>query len=55
MTEMMEQETRKTSSNYSGRKKQIQYTCGCKYAFDHQITLEDVCPEHERELVSLHG
>jgi hypothetical protein len=52
MIEMMEQET--TKSQFL-RRKRIQYDCGCKYIFDHHITLEDVCPEHERELVTLHG
>jgi hypothetical protein len=57
MVEMIGQEMRKTSNSYAKRRKntQIQYTCGCKYSFDHHITLESVCPEHERELVTLYG
>jgi hypothetical protein len=57
MIEMIGQEIRKTSNSYSKRRKntQIQYACGCKYSFDHHITLENVCPEHERELVTLYG
>jgi hypothetical protein len=23
--------------------------------FDHHITLENICPEHERELITLYG
>ena len=53
---MMEQETTKRSGNgHYNRRKRIQYACGCEYVFDHHITLEDVCPEHERELLTLHG
>jgi hypothetical protein len=56
MTEMMEQQTRKSSRSSSyDRRKQIQYACGCKYIFDHHITIEHICPEHERELVTFHG
>jgi hypothetical protein len=57
MAEMIEQEIRKTSNSYAKKRKntQIQYICGCRYNFDHHITLESVCPEHERELVSLYG
>ena len=55
MTEMMEQETGKASSSYARRRKQIQYACGCRYLFDHHITLEHICQEHETELVTLHG
>jgi hypothetical protein len=51
MAEMIGWETRKTSR----KDIQIQYMCGCKYNFDHHITLENVCPEHERELVTSHG
>src|ERR671931_2860526 len=54
MIEVVEQETTKSSGSSSyNRRKRIQYDCGCKYIFDHHITLEDVCPEHDRELVSL--
>ena len=54
---MIGQETRKTSNSYAKTRKdtQIQYMCGCKYNFDHRITLENVCSEHERELVTSHG
>jgi hypothetical protein len=53
---MMEQETTTTKriSSYF-RKKQIQYSCGCRYLFNHQIILEHVCSEHERELIAHHG
>jgi hypothetical protein len=54
MTEMMEQQTRKSSSSSYDRRKQVQYACGCKYTFDHHITLEHICPEHETELVTFH-
>jgi hypothetical protein len=56
MTEMVGQETTKTHGSYDRRRtKQIQYACGCTYSFDHQIRLEHICPEHERDLVTLHG
>jgi hypothetical protein len=57
MIEMMEQETTKTKtgSGYTTRTKQIQYACGCRYVFDHQITLEHICEQHERELFTVHG
>jgi hypothetical protein len=48
--EMIGREMRKTRKDT-----QIQYMCGCKYNFDHRITLENVCSEHERELVTSHG
>jgi hypothetical protein len=37
------------------RHKHIEYSCGCKYLFDHQIILERICPEHEQELIAYHG
>jgi len=54
---MIGREMRKTSNSSAKTKKdtQIQYVCGCKYNFDHHITLENVCPEHERELVTSYG
>jgi hypothetical protein len=53
---MMEQETTTTKRITSfARKKQIQYSCGCRYLFNHQIILDYVCSEHERELISHHG
>ncbi len=57
MVEMIGREMRKTGNSSAKTKKdtQIQYVCGCKYNFDHHITLENVCPEHERELVTLYG
>jgi hypothetical protein len=57
MIEMIGQEIRKINNSYAKvrRSTQIQYECGCKYSFDHHITLENVCPEHERELVTLYG
>jgi hypothetical protein len=57
MAEMIGREMRKTSNSFARTRKdtQIQYMCGCKYNFDHHITLENVCPEHERELVTSHG
>ena len=57
MAEMIRQEIRKTSASYDKRRKnaEIEYACGCKYNFDHHITLENVCPEHERELVTSRG
>ena len=55
---MMEQETTTTTTkritSYA-RKKQIQYSCGCRYLFNHQIILDHVCSEHERELIAHHG
>jgi len=47
-----------TSSNYatkSRRKQEIEYSCGCKYLFNHETVLEHICSEHERELITLHG
>ena len=57
MAEMIGREMRKTSNSSAKAMKntQIQYMCGCKYNFDHHITLENVCSEHERELVTSHG
>lgn len=55
MASMMEQEKRKDGSSYARKIKQIQYPCGCKYLFDHHITLEHICHEHELELIALHG
>ena len=53
---MMEQETTTTKRITSyARKKQIQYSCGCRYLFNHQIILDHVCSEHERELIAHHG
>jgi hypothetical protein len=56
MASMMEQEKRKDDSSYaSNKRKQIQYPCGCKYLFDHDITLEQICHGHEMELNALYG
>jgi hypothetical protein len=71
MSEIMEQEERigisdagsiSSSSNSSTsyatkrrRKQEIQYSCGCKYLFNHETVLEHICSEHERELITLHG
>ena len=44
----------KRSTSYA-RKKQIQYSCGCRYLFNHQVILDHVCSEHERELIAHHG
>ena len=48
-----------TSSNYDTkrrrRKQEIEYSCGCKYLFNHETVLEHICSEHERELITLHG
>jgi hypothetical protein len=68
MSEIMKQEERRdigsiSSSSNSGssystkrrRKQEIEYSCGCKYLFNHQTVLEHICPEHERELITLHG
>jgi hypothetical protein len=52
MTGIIEQE-RERASDY--RKKHIEYPCGCRYFFDHQILLEQVCPEHEGELITHNG
>ena len=41
--------------NNNNRCTATEYACGCKYNFDHHITLENICPEHERELVSSRG
>ena len=35
--------------------KRIQYSCGCRYSFNHQIILEQICSEHERELIAHNG
>ena len=71
MSEIVEQEKRRrtndaasiissnsTSSNYATkrrRKQEIEYSCGCKYLFNHETVLEHICSEHERELITLHG
>jgi hypothetical protein len=57
MAEMIKQEIRKTGNGYDKRRRntEIEYNCGCKYYFDHHITLKSVCPEYERELVSTRG
>jgi hypothetical protein len=65
MSEIIEQEGRRrgtsTSSNSSSyatkrrTKQEIQYSCGCKYLFNHETVLEHVCSEHERELITFHG
>ena len=52
MTGIIEQE-RERAGDY--RKKHIEYPCGCRYFFDHQIILEHVCPEHESELITHNG
>jgi len=39
----------------SYRDKHIEYSCGCRYQFDHQIILERICTEHEQELIAYHG
>jgi hypothetical protein len=52
MTGIIEQE-RERAGDY--RKKHIEYPCGCRYFFDHQILLEHVCPEHESELITHNG
>jgi hypothetical protein len=55
MIEMLDQGTStKTTSSYT-RNKRIQYSCGCKYLFNHQILLEQICSEHERELITHNG
>ncbi len=51
---MMEQQ-RKRFDDMEYRRKYIEYSCGCKYLFDHQIVLEHVCPIHEGELITSHG
>jgi hypothetical protein len=67
MSEILKQEERRgigsISSSNSGssystkrrRKQEIEYSCGCKYLFNHQTVLEHICPEHERDLITLHG
>jgi hypothetical protein len=65
MSEMMEQEERRSgsgagrsSSSYvrpRRKQQQIEYSCGCRYLFNHQIILLHICPEHERELITLHS
>jgi hypothetical protein len=52
---MMEQETTTKRISSYARKKQIEYSCGCRYLFNHQIILDHVCSEHERELIAHHG
>ena len=47
-----------TRSNYATkrrRKQEIEYSCGCKYLFNHETVLEHICSEHERELITLYG
>ena len=71
MSEIVEQEERRRTSdadssissnsasgNYATkrrRKQEIEYSCGCKYLFNHETVLEHICSEHERELITLHG
>ncbi|MFL6329352.1 MAG: hypothetical protein ACJ71I_17970 [Nitrososphaeraceae archaeon] len=66
MSEMMKQEERRSgdydssssSISYATRRKrqqQIEYSCGCRYLFNHQIILIHICSEHERELITLHS
>ena len=71
MSEIVEQEERRhtsdadstisssnSTSNYATkrrRKQEIEYSCGCKYLFNHETVLEHICSEHERELITLHG
>ena len=65
MSEIMKQQERSrdggnnNSNGYTTRRKQqeqqIVYSCGCKYLFNHQTILLHVCPEHERELITLHS
>ena len=69
MSEILKQEERRggigsigsssnSGSSYSTkrrRKQEIEYSCGCKYLFNHQTALEHICPEHERDLITLHG
>ncbi|MFL6382245.1 MAG: hypothetical protein ACJ72S_13290 [Nitrososphaeraceae archaeon] len=63
---MMKQEERRSgdddssssSISYATRRKrqqQIEYSCGCRYLFNHQIILIHICSEHERELITLHS
>ena len=63
---MMKQEERRigdggsgggSSSNASTRRKQqpIEYSCGCRYTFNHHITLVHVYSEHEKELIAFHS
>jgi hypothetical protein len=55
MIEMLDHETStKTRGSYI-RNIRIQYSCGCRYLFDHQILLEQICSEHERELIAHNG
>jgi hypothetical protein len=59
----MEQVERRTgsvggnSSSYgiTRKQQQIEYSCGCRYLFNHQIILLHICSEHERELITLHS
>ena len=53
MAELMEQDANR--GRYARRTKQLEYACGCRYLFNHQIILEHVCPEHEIELITLHS
>ena len=65
MSEIMKQEERRGSSDVGSisssyatkrsRKQEIEYSCGCKYLFNHETVLEHICSEHERELITLHG
>jgi hypothetical protein len=55
MIEMLDQETSVKTTNSYTRNKRIQYSCGCKYLFNHQILLEQICSEHERELIAHNG
>ena len=42
----------KKDSDYSNNKKTIEYTCGCRYSFNHYTLLERVCPDHENEIIA---
>jgi hypothetical protein len=63
MSEIMEQEERRDTDDVGGsgsyakkrKKQEIEYTCGCRYLFNHETVLVHICSEHERELITLHG
>ncbi len=52
---MMNQKASTKKIDSYSRNKRIQYSCGCSYLFNHQILLEQICSEHERELIAHNG
>ena len=44
-----------SSNGYKGKKKVLEYQCGCKYSFQDYTKLEHVCFNHENELIAQCG